>query len=520
MNDKTSIIDDIAETGIRRRTALKVIAAGFGGFIAGPGLFTSAALAQEGGTLTVGTLGDILSFDGFQYGTQNYVLMRQVYDHLLDYTDSFGVSSKVLESWAIADDKGSVTLKLKPGVRLQAGRDWSAADLVQAFERAANPDTGRQLNGPSSFVASATAEDDLTVLLTFKAPTGEATVTDLLVMVPVTAAEGNVVEALDAAPCGSGAYQLESRLANDSITLVRFADYSGPATPGFERIVIRIFDNADALAAALETGAIDVANRLPSLAGRRLADRVTILEGFVGSLVDGFRFNPLSEAFPLPLRKAFRRAIDRDRIVSEVYLYGRPALLPWAPTSPAATDRHDADLSFDLGAAKAFWEEAGSPAEVEVLADGGSQDELKVLQIVQADLAKIGLNMIIVPMDGGALWDRALAGDFNAFYGTAGNFGKRSPAAVVSNSFMRVADNVVWRDQLPQSYVDAIAAVRTASTDTEMSAASAMLNQVIMDECWFAPVVLMTTLFASGTGTTGVGRDIDDRLDLTAAASA
>jgi ABC-type transport system substrate-binding protein len=497
---------------VGRRHALG--AAGLAGLaaLAGP----QAAAQGRRSEVTVGTLNDVLSFDGYQYGDRNYVIQRLVYDHLIDYDYELNARPAGLRSWTMAPDRLSAALVMQPGIILHGGREWRAADLVQALERAANPREGLQLLGPMAVVKDFAATGEHAVELRFNEAVSDSVLTDLLSTLPVTEAERNTMQRVLSAPAGGGPFRLASRVPNDEIVLERFPRYWRQGEPSIDRVVIKIFDNNDSMLAALQSGAIQMVNVMPLLDVERLRSRFGMFEAYEGALGDVVRFNPLRPPYDnVKLRQAIRRAVDRERIVREVYAgFGAPAYSAWARASVGHDPSAEARLKFDLNAAAALWREAGSPRSGQIMLDPGVPHWLKVVQIIQADLRRIGFDLQIEAVDAATFARRGIAGDFGVFVAHIGNIGKRSPSAVTTNSFMRVANNVVWRDQLPQAYVEAMRKVRTAPTREAERGASAELNQVIEDQCWFVPINLKRTLTGFDRSITNVWRDIDDRLDL------
>ncbi len=86
----------------------------------------TAAQSLKGGTLRVAVLQDVVNFDPLQYSSVNYPLIRNLYDPLLEYTPDGKAVPGLAESWQIAPDNGSITLKLRADV----------ADIQSAATRA------------------------------------------------------------------------------------------------------------------------------------------------------------------------------------------------------------------------------------------------------------------------------------------------------------------------------------------------------------------------------------------------
>ena len=81
-------------------------------------------------------------------------------------------------------------------------------------------------------------------------------------------------------------------------------------------------------------------------------------------------------------------------------LNGGPKDLPWPPQSPAYDAARDARYTFDLDKAKSLLQQAGvSNVSMDFILANGSSEQASVVQIIQADLASIGVNVNIKPMD-------------------------------------------------------------------------------------------------------------------------
>jgi ABC-type transport system substrate-binding protein len=140
-----------SSAGLSRRDALRAAALGGVALAAGG----RAAFGQaRGGEITVGTLNDVLSFDGYQYGDRNYVIQRLFYDHLIDYDYQLNPKPAGLRAWKMAENHLSAQLVMQSGIMLHSGRPWRVTDLVQALERASNPKEALQLLGPMAVVQS------------------------------------------------------------------------------------------------------------------------------------------------------------------------------------------------------------------------------------------------------------------------------------------------------------------------------------------------------------------------------
>ncbi|NJC72922.1 ABC transporter substrate-binding protein [Planosporangium thailandense] len=505
---------------LSRRSILRMSLLGSSALFAGPALAACGTSSGGSGStasqnVTIGVVGDMVNFDPYYNGTVDFILLQNLNTFLIDYDDKLKPQPAALTSWEISSDHTQVTLKLRPNLKLQTGKTWTADDLVQGFKRAADPAEGQQLNGPMAIVKDYKATDSSTVVLTFNQPVPELLITDLLESFPAVDSADNSSKELASKPASGGPFQLVSRDPGNDVVISRWPDYWNAKNVHLEKVTFRIFDNADAMVGALQSGALDAAYSLPAKNASQLKNQYAIVKGYPGALVQCLRINVNTAPWDnIKLRQAVSRALDRERIAREVYFgYSVPLYLPWGPDSPA-NDRSYAKMnSFDLNAAKQLWQEAGSPAGAEALADGSDADALQMLQILQQDLKQIGFDLKITTVDKATFTKRLLAGDFGILFGAIGNSSK-SPSRVDTNSIFRIVKNPVLKDKVPQEYIDAIKASERAVTPDQAKAAYAQLNKVITEQAFGIPVCDMPTLTATKKSLTGVTRDVDNRLVL------
>jgi peptide/nickel transport system substrate-binding protein len=232
--------------------------------------------------------------------------------------------------------------------------------------------------------------------------------------------------------------------------------------------------------------------------------------------VDCLRFNIFKPPFDkIEMRQAIARAIDRERIVKEVYFgYSQPLYLPWGPNSPATDPAYAQSQSYDLDAAKALWEKAGSPKSGEAMILGSSATQVQMMQIIQQSLQQIGFQVNIEPVDAATNTKRYYDLDFGMTFNGLGNTSKNDPTRITTNSIFRTDQNVILKDKVPQEYIDGIAAARKALTPEAQKAAYDTLNKVITTQAVAIAIDVCPYLFAHKKSLTGVGRTADNWLVL------
>ncbi len=482
-----------------------------------------AACGGEGGgsgevppqELTVGVVTDIASFDPYYNGTVNFILMQNINEFLIDYDDELNPLPAALTEWEFSDDLTSVVLTLRPDVQLQTGKVWTADDLVYGLERAADPARGQQLSSPMAIVENFEKVADDQVELTFMNAVNESLVTDLLQSFPIVDADHNDEEFLATQAASGGPFQVESRSPGTDVVITKWPEFWDAENVTLDKATFRVFDNEDSMVSALQAGEMDLIYGFPARHAAQLEGQFEILEGYPGALVDCIRFNTNIAPYDhLELRQAIARAVDRQRIVDEVYFgYGQPLFLPWGPNSPANDPAYAEINSYDLEAASQLLQQSGAPMTAEALADGSNSGALQMLQIIQQSLSEIGFDLKITTLEAQAFRQRMLAGDFGMLFGGLGNSSK-SPTRVGTNSIYRTVDNPVLKDKVPQDYVDAVARAESAGSDEEAKQAYDALNEVLSREAFAIPICSNVTLIAHKPTVNGVARDVDDRLML------
>ena len=131
---------------------------------------TNFTLAQnKGGTLMVGTTGDILNFDAFSLGFIRYPNLHQCYDSLITYDSQLRILPRLATFWRVNDDGTELTFSLRKNVKWHNGREFVADDVVKNIDKALSPSGGHNVHGMvKKTLLGAEALDKYTVLIKLK----------------------------------------------------------------------------------------------------------------------------------------------------------------------------------------------------------------------------------------------------------------------------------------------------------------------------------------------------------------
>lgn len=345
-------------------------------------------------------------------------------DKLFDINAKLEIVPQLATGYEWADPK-TLAIKLRPGVLFQDGTKMDAQAVKYSLER--------HLKMPGSFRRSeinamdhVEVVDPLTVKVVLKQPSAPflAQLTDragMIVSPKAAEAEGKDFQLK---PVCAGPFKFVERVAQDHITLERFAQYWDAKDIHLDRVVYQTIPDSSIRLANLEAGStelveyvvptdVDAVKKNPKL---KLAMMDALgFQTITFNVANGPRAKtPIGQ--DARVRRAFERAIDRTALLQVVYngLYA-----PAAQGIPPASPMHVASLKpqpRDVAAAKALLKEAGVKTPVVVhLTVPNNPDLRQVGEIVQAMAGEAGFDVQITASEYASALNAATRGDFEAF---------------------------------------------------------------------------------------------------------
>ena len=342
------------------------------------------------------------------------MLSRQVYEPLYWINDEGEEIPMLATEYSVSEDGLTWTFQLREGVTFQNGDPLTAQDVVYSYERCFD---NAYMQEKVEAIDSVTAPDDSTVEMHLKyqfSPLMEKIAA--IGIVSQSFAEANMDDQglLGFNACGTGAYSVKEAIPDVSITLEAYSGYWGGEAPiktlNFEQIT----DETTAVT-AFEAGEIDVMS-IPSANWAQISESGQYnTDSRPSNHVVYLIFN--TEAAPFDnreLRQAIAYAINREDII---------AVAADGPADPATslatsymlgyTEDH-MTYEYDPEKAKELLAEAGYPDGLDIgsmKTMSGSYFE-KVMQVVQSQLAEVGITSTIEGMDGNSLVEDCITGNF------------------------------------------------------------------------------------------------------------
>lgn len=342
------------------------------------------------------------------------------------------------ESWDVSEDGLQYTFKLRPGVKFHSNanftptRDMNADDVVFSFDRQGNKDNpwNQYVAGASweyytsmsmpDFVKSIEKVDDLTVRFTLNQPYAPFIANIAMPFASIVSkeyadklAETGQHAQLNQAPIGTGPFEFVAYQPDAVIRYKAFADYWGGKQP-IDDLVFAITKDAAVRQQRLLAGECHLMaypNPADVPALQQNAD-LTVSEQ-EGLNIGYLAWNTTQPPFDKPeVRRALNMAINKDAIIQAVYQgAGQKAVSPIPPTM-WSYDASLKDDAYDPEAAKKALADAGvSNLSMKIwampVARPYNPNAARMAELMQADLAKVGVTAEIVSYEWGEYLKRA-----------------------------------------------------------------------------------------------------------------
>lgn len=389
-------------------------------------------------TLVFGRGGDSTSLDPSRTTEgETFKVTINIYETLLTFEDEgTAVEAGLAKSWEPSEDGLTYTFELQEGVKFHDGTDFNAEAVVKNFERWASgnaeqfPYYNTMFGGfegdEGHVIESVTAEGDHTVVFKLKRPQApflKNLAMDMFAIASPTAFEEQGDNDFERNPVGTGPFKFVEWKPNDSITIEKFDDYWQEGLPKLDKVIFRSIPDNAARLNALTAGEIDLADGINPSDGEsiennadlQLFERPSMNIGYLGLTVTREPFdNKL-------VRQAMNHAIDKQSII-DAFFEGRAdiAVNPMPP-SISGYNEDIKGYDYDPEKAKALLEEAGygDGFEMELWAMPVPRpympDGEKVAEVIQKNLADIGVTAKIVSHEWATYLDLASKGEADAF---------------------------------------------------------------------------------------------------------
>lgn len=359
--------------------------------------------------------------------TTSMALARLIGDGLVGFDARLEPVPRVARSWSWSADGIELTFSLRPGVLWHDGTPVTADDVVHTFRVLTAPDAPPDKAVAFNLVEGVEARTPDTVVVRYRRPFAPALVAWTHPLLPAHRVEREP-------PLGCGPFLFERWERGERVVLRANPDYyDGP--PRAPRLFFEILRDYSTRFAALEADRVDAAPLLPDT-WRAIRDDPRFNARFsirtyrqlyffyIAWRMDGS--NPwFGDA---RVRRAMTLAIDRAGYLEQVAPgFGEPAvtsfhpdqwafdaaLSPW-PYDPDAASSLLAEAGYTDRDGDGVLEKDGRPFSFRLSIPQTSKENERIAAFVQDNLKRIGVSVVIEPLEWAVLQERLRADRFEA----------------------------------------------------------------------------------------------------------
>lgn len=314
------------------------------------------------------------------------------------------------EPFTVSEDGLTISFKLREGVQFHKGYgEMTAEDVKYSFERFLDPELDPPYRDDWAVLDHVEVTGKYTGDIVLKeafAPLWHSTLpVSAGWIVSKAAVEELGRDAYATAPIGTGPYEFVEWIPNQKVVLKRFEDYWGEPSEWDEIQFLVITENS-ASEIALESGELDFGE-----IGTDAVERFEANPDFDLYPVDTLSYSWLAMNVQAPnlqdvnVRRAIRAGIDVNSLIEAAYdgRFARarsmiaPSLLGAWKEAPL--------YERDVEQAKAYLAEAGLESLDVKLTFENTTEMTTMAEIIQANLAEVGINVELIPQEGGLFWE-------------------------------------------------------------------------------------------------------------------
>ncbi len=355
-------------------------------------------------------------------------ILYSVFNTLVRMDEQLNIKPELATSWEQTDK--ALTLHLQQGVKFQDGTDFDADAVKFNIDRILDPKTGSGQRANIDSISSVDVVDKYTVRFNLKQPytplLGYLAERPGFMASPAAITKWGAQFGLH--PVGTGPFEFVEWVKDDHITVKRFDGYwekgaDGKSLPYLDQIIFKPIPDQTVKLANLKAGGLELVDLIaPKDIEPLQADKNYTVLVLPGTRWPMMRLNCSVPPFNnKALRQAVGYAVDRDAIISAVYRgLATPA---YGPISPVYKDYFQPDLGKDYGTdlnkAKAKLAEAGMPNGFSFTINITNDPvNTQLAQVIQASLAKVGIQAKIASFEPTVWQDKTNKSDFEAGLGS------------------------------------------------------------------------------------------------------
>lgn len=474
------------------------------------GAATSAAPSepQSGGSLVFARTQSPTSLDLHREITANNAFaIDKIFEPLLAFDAEGEIEPWLASDYSASEDGLVWTFTLREGVTFSDGSPLTPADVVYSLERHLEVGGPLPLGAP---VTSVEAQGEDTVVITLSAPYTPFAAELAGFSNGILPADlgGADEETFFKDPVGTGPFVVDEWTEGGDISFTANESYWQDGKPYLDEVVYRLVQDDNQLVAQLQSGQVDVIDTVSSANVATLQANSSLAVSITpGWQVEELFFNTLDEHFQdRDVRRAVSYALDREGIVEATSFGTAEVAGSVLPPSIPGYDGSITTLDHDVDAAQAALADSAFPDgfTTKLLVASGNDLRAQEAQIVQAQLAEIGITVEIESIDLAAFRERFRAFDYSFMLNGATSDAADPNGIVTFQADPEGGTNGYWTHYENPEVTALIAEGRTLPDGDERTQVYSQIQQLIADDAPFIPLSYPSTIKASAATVQGL----------------
>ncbi|WP_417674130.1 ABC transporter substrate-binding protein [Roseibium sp.] len=379
-----------------------------------------AVKAEANNTLTYAAYGDIKDWDPSIAFSLEVIMLANVYEPLVWFNPPGSdkpLRPGLAESWEASDDGLTWTFHLRQGVKFHDGSDFDAEAAKASIERTMNMKQGAYYIW--SPVSKIEAADKYTLKITTKDPAPIDRIASsqygayMISPKAIAMGEEGTVWFNEGHDAGTGPYKVRQWEKDQHVVLEKADNYWGGWKAGdFDRVILKVVKESATQIQMLKSGEADYVSLVPADAMNALSKDPKISVGLADSWKNSqFLINvKKAPTDNLKFRQALTHLWDYRSVVDGVYAGSASVATGPLPSTMWGHNPSIETPKFDIELAKKLIEESGVPEadrKVTIAYIGTSEEYKNAALLFQANAAKAGVDVELLPGPWGTIWDRA-----------------------------------------------------------------------------------------------------------------
>jgi peptide/nickel transport system substrate-binding protein len=365
----------------------------------------SAGTPVKGGNLVIARTADSQSMNNTNvFDNESIWILENIMQGLYTVTkNGKGVQPQLATSYKVSSDKKTYTFTLRKGVKFSNGKAMTSKDVVFSINKARAASKG--WGYIDTAIKNVTADGPDKVVVSLKYPWAPLLADLSLFSNDIVPANygGKSENAFYTAPVGTGPFKWDYWHKGSALKLVANTNYWKKGEPYLNSVTWTDTPTDNTRENEIKSGQAQV-DEFPawSTVSSLKSTPGVDMDLFPSTRTDYVIFNDTKAPFNnQDVRQAINYAIDRPSLVQAVLFgNGTPANSLFPPQVPYY-QKSTPGYSLDLAKAKALMAKSPDPKgfSTTILIPSGESDDTTIAQILQADLAKIGITLKVQELD-------------------------------------------------------------------------------------------------------------------------